>query len=122
MRISALLVVSSALVMASLGCSDTDGEEAGVDQGELNQIKSASFECKTTGEFYGKKAHTFKFALTGLNTKAPQWTGDSVVNEDELETPIVVTPKSSPLQYLNENYSVSMEGGKTLRLWGDGDG
>lgn len=120
MRIAAL-VMTSALVMASLGCSaDADPEEAAAGAGELSQVKSASFDCKTTGDFYGKKAHTFQFSAAGLNTNSPGWTGVSGEHAED-DGPVTFSPKNSPLMYLNENWVIEMQNG-ALRLWGDGDG
>ena len=67
------------------------------------------------------KAHSFKFSLTDLNKASPNWAGESAANEEDAG-PVAVSPENSPLQYLNENYAVSIEGGKQLRMWGDGDG
>lgn len=108
-------------MMTAFGCSaDADDEASAGQGGELNTITSASFDCKTTGDFYGKKPHTFQFSASGLNTDAPDWAGDSAANAED-EGPVTFSPENSPLVYLNENWSISMQNG-AVRLWGDGDG
>src|SRR4051794_6966115 len=109
------IILPAALVLGAVACG-SEAENTGSAEGAASagkKIASATFDCKTTGEFFGKTAHTFTFSLQGLDgtTDDLAWAAESKIADegDEMSPPIVVSPENSSLSTLNENYSVSFE-------------
>lgn len=118
------VILSAAFVLGTVACGDDTEETASAEGAAKKVVSSATFDCKTIGDFFGKEPHTFKFSLSGLEGNDHlAWEAESklAAESEDMLPPIVTTPEFSSLASLNENSSVTFEK-DNLRLWGDSDG